>query len=205
VIDDLVVASKNLGKVGEIRAMVERLGIEVSSLAELAPKLEIEEDGASFAENAVKKAVFVSEALERPALADDSGLEVDILSGRPGVLSARYGGEGLDDKGRYQRLLTELFVVPPDRRIARFRCALAYVEPGVDPVLFHGTLDGRIASKPAGSYGFGYDPIFVPDGYEKTLGEISPDVKNRISHRAKALQAFVRWLEARRSIIPPPV
>ena len=201
---ELVVASKNLGKVGEIRAMVERLGIEVSSLAELAPKLEIEEDGESFAENAVKKAVFVSEALERPALADDSGLEVDILAGRPGVRSARYGGEGLDDEERYQRLLTELFVVPPNRRVARFRCAMAYVEPEADPVLFHGKLEGMIASRPAGTYGFGYDPIFVPEGYDKTLGEITPDVKNRISHRAKALQAFLRWLEVRRSIVPPP-
>jgi XTP/dITP diphosphohydrolase len=201
---ELVVASKNLGKVGEIRAMVERLGIGVTSLAELAPDLEIEEDGESFAENAVKKAIFVSEALERPALADDSGLEVDILSGRPGVRSARYGGEGLDDKGRYQRLLTEMFVVPPEHRSARFCCVLAYVDPGADPVLFHGTLEGKIAAKPAGAFGFGYDPIFIPEGYNKTLGEIDPAVKNRISHRAKALKAFIRWLEARRSIIPPP-
>jgi XTP/dITP diphosphohydrolase len=203
-VKELVVASRNLGKVGEIRAMVERLGIEVSSLAELAPKLEIEEDGESFAENAVKKAVFVSEVLGRPALADDSGLEVDILSGRPGVHSARYGGEGLDDEARYQRLLTELFVVPPERRSARFCCAMAYVEPEGEPVLFHGTLEGAIAGKPAGTYGFGYDPIFVPDGYDKTLAEITPDVKNRISHRAKALRAFLTWLEARRSIVPPP-
>jgi len=201
---ELVVASKNLGKVGEIRAMVEPLGIQVSSLAELAPKLEIEEDGESFAENAVKKAVLVSEALERPALADDSGLEVDILAGQPGVRSARYGGEGLDDQERYQRLLTELFVVPPHRRIARFRCAMAYIEPEADPVLFHGTLEGKIADRPAGTYGFGYDPIFIPEGYDKTLAEITPDVKNRISHRAKALQAFLRWLEVRTSIAPPP-
>jgi len=198
------VASKNLGKVGEIRAVVERVGIEVRSLAELAPKLEIEEDGESFAENAVKKAIFVSEALAQPALADDSGLEVDILAGRPGVLSARYGGTDLDDVGRYQRLLTELFVVPEEHRTARFRCAMAYVEQGGDPVLFHGTLEGRIATKPSGTYGFGYDPIFVPEGYDKTLGEIAPEVKNRISHRAKALMAFVRWIEARRSIVPPP-
>ena len=196
---ELVVASKNLGKVGEIRAMVEPLGIEVASIAELAPKLEVEEDGESFAENAVKKAVFVSEALDRPALADDSGLEVDILSGRPGVRSARYGGDGLDDEARYQRLLTELFVVPPNRRVARFRCAMAYVEPEADPVLFHGTLEGRIASRPAGSYGFGYDPIFVPEGYDKTLAELTPDTKNSISHRAKALEAFLLWLEARNS------
>jgi len=198
-VKELVVASKNLGKVGEIRAMVEPLGIEVASIAELAPKLEVEEDGESFAENAVKKAVFVSEALDRPALADDSGLEVDILSGRPGVRSARYGGDGLDDEARYQRLLTELFVVPPNRRVARFRCAMAYVEPEADPVLFHGTLEGRIASRPAGSYGFGYDPIFVPEGYDKTLAELTPDTKNSISHRAKALEAFLLWLEARNS------
>lgn len=200
----LVVATRNPGKVGEIRAMVGRLGIEVRSLAELAPRLEIEEDGETFAENAVKKAVFASEAMGNPALADDSGLEVDILSGRPGVLSARYGGPDLDDAARCQRLLTEMFVVPEDRRVARFRCALAFVEPGADPVLFHGVLEGRIASGPSGTFGFGYDPIFVPEGYDRTLGEITPEVKNRISHRAKALQAFLRWLEVRRSIIPPP-
>lgn len=200
----LVVATRNPGKIGEIRALVGRLGIEVRSLTELAPRLEIEEDGETFVENAIKKAVFASEATSSPALADDSGLEVDILSGRPGVQSARYGDPGLDDTGRCQRLLTELFVVPEDRRSARFRCALAFVEPGADPVLFHGVLEGRIAAGPSGSYGFGYDPIFIPEGYDKTLGEITPEVKNRISHRAKALQAFLRWLEVRRSIIPPP-
>jgi XTP/dITP diphosphohydrolase len=201
---EIVVATRNLGKVGEIRALVERLGIEVRSLAEIDQHIEIVEDGATFADNALKKAMTVVEAIALPVLADDSGLEVDILGGRPGVRSARYGGEELDDTGRCQRLLTEMFVVPHDRRQARFRCALAYIEPGAEPVLFHGVLEGRIAPAPQGIYGFGYDPIFIPEGYEERLAELRPAVKNRISHRAKALQAFIRWVEARRSIIPPP-
>jgi XTP/dITP diphosphohydrolase len=201
---ELVVATNNLGKVAEIRALIERLGTEVRALAELAPKLEIVEDGATFSDNAIKKAQTVTDHLDLPSLADDSGLEVDILDGRPGVHSARYGGEGLDDAARCQRLLTEMFVVPAEHRIARFRCALAFAEPGREPVLFHGVLEGTIASSAQGTHGFGYDPIFIPEGYDRRLAEIRPEVKNRISHRALAMQAFLRWLEVRRSIVPPP-
>lgn len=195
--DQLVIATHNAGKLAEIRELLAGLPVAVSSLAELAPQLEIVEDADSFAGNAIKKAAAVVEATGRPTLADDSGLEVDILGGRPGVHSARYGGPELGDGERCQRLLTEMFMVPPERRGARFRCALAYLEPAAEPRLFYGTLSGRIAISATGDEGFGYDPIFVPDGHDQTLAELGPAVKNSISHRARALAAFGRWLTER--------
>jgi XTP/dITP diphosphohydrolase len=193
----VVAATANIGKVAEIRSMVEGTGIEVVPLSVVAAAVTIIEDGDTFEANALIKARTVAAATGLPTLADDSGLEVDALGGRPGVHSARYGGEGLDDRARCQRLLTELFGAPPDLRTARFRCVLAYLEPPGPPVTFHGTLEGRIAPRPAGSYGFGYDPIFLPQGFQETLAELPPPIKNTISHRFHALEAFRRWLRDR--------
>jgi len=196
-VNRLVVATQNQGKLVEIRELLADLPFEIGSLADLDQPVEIVEDADTFAGNAIKKAEAVVTLTGQPALADDSGLEVDILGGRPGVRSARYGGEGLDDGDRCQRLLTELFMVPDVRRAARFRCAMAYLEPDGAPRMFYGVLDGRIAVNPAGEHGFGYDPVFIPDGHERTLAELGPEVKNGISHRARALSAFARWLAAR--------
>jgi XTP/dITP diphosphohydrolase len=195
----IVVASRNLGKIAEFRVMLEGVapGLELLPLSAFAGIPRIVEDGETFEANAVIKAAAVATATGLPALADDSGLEVDALGGRPGILSARYGGEGLDDEARCQRLLTELFGAPPELRTARFRCALALVEPPGRPVTFHGTLEGRIALRPAGTHGFGYDPLFVPDGFRQTLAELPPVTKNTISHRFRALEALRGWLRAR--------
>jgi len=193
----IALATGNLGKIAEIRAMLEGMPVEVVPRAILGISRDADEDGSTFEANALIKAEAVAAASGLPTLADDSGLEVDALGGRPGVHSARYGGEGLDDDARCQRLLTELFGAPPDLRGARFRCALVYLEPSAPPVAFHGTLEGRIAQRPAGSHGFGYDPIFVPEGFSETLAELPPMIKNTISHRFRALEAFRRWLRAR--------
>ncbi|MFO8071879.1 MAG: RdgB/HAM1 family non-canonical purine NTP pyrophosphatase [Polyangia bacterium] len=192
----IIFASGNPGKIAEIRALVEPKGISVVSAAQRGLQLSLAEDGETFAENAVAKAAAAAELGGEPALADDSGLEVDVLEGRPGVRSARYGGEDLDDEGRYQRLLTELFGAPGETRTARFQCVLAFVVPGSEPLTFHGTLEGSIAFRPAGTNGFGYDPIFVPAGYDRTLSELGDEIKNRISHRSRALAAFAKWLES---------
>jgi len=193
-VKSLIVATKNPGKVAEIKNRIERLGYEVSSLLDPTIDVEIIEDAGSFEGNAVKKAVATAAASGIPALADDSGLEVDALDGRPGIYSARYGGPGLDDRGRYEYLLNELKDVPDEKRTARFRAVLAYLAPGEAPQTFAGVLEGKISLVPAGSEGFGYDPVFIPIGYNQTLAELGPDIKNRISHRALALDALVEWL-----------
>ncbi len=191
----LVIATKNQGKVREIRDLLADRGTEIVSLAELDNDLEIVEDGDTFEQNAIKKARVTAERFACPALADDSGLEVDALNGRPGVYSARYGGAGLTDAMRSTRLLGELREVPPEQRTARFRCAMAFVEPQGQAHVFHGTLEGIIADRPAGSSGFGYDPIFVPRGFEQTLAQLGDSLKNEMSHRARALQSFLEWFD----------
>jgi XTP/dITP diphosphohydrolase len=190
----LIVATENAGKVAEIRYRLAALDFEISSLVEGEVDVSIVEDADTFVGNAIKKAVTTVKAVNCSALADDSGLEVDALGGRPGIYSARYGGDGLDDKGRYELLLKELAEVPEEKRIARFQAALAFVEPEKEPRIFEGTVEGKIAFGPAGTNGFGYDPIFIPDGYDVTIASLGPEIKNRISHRGKALDAFVAWL-----------
>jgi XTP/dITP diphosphohydrolase len=192
----LVVATKNNGKLAEMRDELRAIGFEPVSLRDLPREIEIIEDAPTFAENAAKKALAVVGACGCPALADDSGLEVDALGGAPGVLSARYGGEGLDDAGRTAKLLEALAGVPERERAARFRCAIAFAEPGREPRIFEGVFEGRIGFSPVGSHGFGYDPVFVPRGYGITLAEIPPDEKRRVSHRAKALAAFAAWVRS---------
>jgi XTP/dITP diphosphohydrolase len=193
----LVIATKNAGKVAEVRDLLEALGFDVVSLRDLPDPPEIVEDADSFVGNASKKALAVAAAYGCAALADDSGLEVDALGGAPGVLSARYGGDGLSDPARNLLLLEALAGVPTPARTARFRCALAFAAPGVAPEVFEGIFHGRIALAPSGTNGFGYDPIFLPDGYDVTLAEIPPAEKRRVSHRAQALAAFSRWVESR--------
>jgi XTP/dITP diphosphohydrolase len=160
--------------------------------------VEVDEDQETFAGNAWKKATEIAVATGIACLADDSGLEVDALGGRPGVFSARYSGEDATDASNNRKLLEELRGVADDRRTARFRCAIAVVDPGGRLLAAtDGVCEGRIGHEPKGLHGFGYDPLFIPDGYSQTLAELGPETKNAISHRAKAAAKLVSLLRAR--------
>lgn len=190
----LVVATANAGKTKEINNIVADMGFEVSSLLDVENPPEIIEDGDTFEANAIKKAQTVAAYFNCPSLADDSGLVVDALNGAPGVYSARYGGPGLNDVQRYEKLLAALADVPTERRTARFECALAFVSPGNEPQIFRGTVEGRIAFSPSGLNGFGYDPVFLPNGRQGSMAELNSDEKKHISHRGRALKLFAQWI-----------
>ena len=191
----LLVATHNQGKVREIRDLLGQEDLAVLSLAEIGRQLEIVEDADTFEGNATKKAREACLETGLPTLADDSGLEVDALGGKPGVRSARYGGEHLDDRGRYELLLRDLDGVRSEKRTARFRAVLVYLSsPDAIPLVFSGTLEGSISRAAAGTHGFGYDPVFVPAGHSQSLAELGPEIKNQISHRALALEQFRGWL-----------
>jgi XTP/dITP diphosphohydrolase len=194
----LVIASHNAGKVAEISGILSGAGIELAGLDGFAPCPEPEENGSTFLENALIKARAAHEATGLPALADDSGIEVDALGGRPGIHSARYGGEGLSDAQRCGRLLEELEGVPAEERSARFRCVMVlYPAPGTedDALVTEGILEGVIAGEPSGSNGFGYDPVFYIPGEGKTAAEMDRAEKNSISHRYRALVEMRAMLE----------
>jgi XTP/dITP diphosphohydrolase len=191
---ELVLASANPGKKREIKALVEPLSFKLITAAELGFKDEIAETGESFAENARLKACAVAKALKRPALADDSGLVVEALKGAPGVKSARYAGEGAGDEANWQKLLAALKGVPPASRSAAFVCVMACCRPDGRVLLAEGRLAGRIALGPAGTGGFGYDPVFELPERGCTVAQLSPAEKNAISHRAQALRKLVAEL-----------
>lgn len=170
--------------------------VEVLSLADFSGSPEIEEDGATFAENALIKARAVAEHTGLVTVADDSGLEVDALSGAPGVLSARFAGEPKDDRRNNDKLLALLEGVDAENRGARFRCVIAIVTPGGKEYLSEGRCEGRIGFVPRGIHGFGYDPLFYLPEHGQTMAEIAPALKNRISHRARAFQEAVSVLES---------
>ena len=184
----LLVATKNRGKLEELRRIFDGLDVELVGADELALG-DVEETGETFEANALLKARAYAQASGLMALADDSGLEVDALGGAPGVRSARYAGEG-GSEANVRKLLAALESVEDARRTARFRCVLAVVDPtgplGQDALLAEGACEGRIARAPRGSGGFGYDPVFVPEGMSATMAEISEAEKDRISHRGRA-------------------
>lgn len=191
----ILLATNNPGKVREFRRLLEPFGFVAVTPAELGIALEVTEDGRSYAENAVIKATAFAEAGGMLALADDSGIEVDALGGGPGMYSARYGGPGLDDRGRVEWLLSELAGVPEGQRTARYRAVVAIAFGGAsrEPVTFEGVQEGRIGCEPRGERGFGYDPVFVlEDG--RTQAEASDEEKDRISHRAQAVKAAAQYL-----------
>ena len=183
-----VLATHNPGKLAEMKAILSGLGVEVISPAEAGIEVDVEETGATFAENAMLKAKAVCAAAGLPAIADDSGLCVNALNGGPGVYSARYGGEELDDRGRCMLLLNSMR--GQSTRVAHFACAVACVFPNGDTLEAEGRCDGAIAFAPLGEGGFGYDPVFLIPGKGKTFGQLSPEEKSAISHRGKALAAF---------------
>ncbi|MCI2057117.1 MAG: XTP/dITP diphosphatase [Oscillibacter sp.] len=183
-----VLATHNPGKLTEMSAILGTLGVEVVLPSDLGITVDVEETGETFAENAMLKARAICEAAKLPAIADDSGLCVDALNGGPGVYSARYGGEGLDDAGRRMLLLTNLRGM--GTRAAHFSCAIACMFPNGDTLTAEGRCDGTIAYAPAGDGGFGYDPVFFYPNKAKTFAQLTAEEKNEISHRGKALREF---------------
>ena len=188
-----VLATHNPGKLREMGAILARFGVEVVSPKDLGLTVDVEETGATFAENAMLKAKAICAAAQLPAIADDSGLCVDALNGGPGVYSARYGGEGLDDKGRYTLLLSSMR--GQTTRAAHFACAIACAFPNGDTLTAEGRCDGTIAFAPMGEGGFGYDPVFFVPEKAKTFGQLTAEEKSAISHRGRALESFVGKLE----------
>ncbi len=186
----IVLATQNRGKVSELQALLDDLGVEIIAMDEIEPVPEIVEDGRTFQENAMKKALTVSKATGLIAIADDSGLEVDALGGQPGVYSARYAGTGASDEENYQKLLVEMENVPDGKRTARFRCVMVACRPDGEYISSQGSCEGYISKAPRGGQGFGYDPVFVPKGDSRTMAELTKEEKNSISHRAKAIMAL---------------
>lgn len=193
----LVVATNNQGKVRELKRMLSPLGFEPVSLKDEEIRIDVVEDGETFAENAHKKAEAVYRLCRCPVIADDSGLEVDFLGGAPGIYSARYAGEDATDRERCEKILSELDGVDEGLRSARFVCALYCILDDETEYSVLGTLEGRIGEEPRGENGFGYDPIFYVE--DESLAEIGEERKNRISHRANAIKALAKILEERDS------
>jgi XTP/dITP diphosphohydrolase len=184
---DLVIATYNRHKVREIAQILSDLPIRITSLSDLPQRIAIEETGATFSENAAHKALTVAPLVEGIVLADDSGLEVDALGGEPGIFSARYAGPRATDLLNNKKLLAALEGVPWEKRNARFHCVVALVDEHRQVHYAEGTCEGIIAFEPTGEQGFGYDPLFFLPEYGMTMAQVSSSVKNRISHRARAL------------------
>lgn len=191
----IVFATSNEGKMREIRELLKDLGMEILSMKEAGVRIDIEEDGATFEANALIKARAVWEQTGGIVLADDSGLEVDVLNKEPGVYSARYMGEKTSYEIKNWNLIHRLNGVADEKRSARFVCVIAAVLPDGRTLSVRDTMEGRIAYEPAGDEGFGYDPILFLPGLGKTSAEISMEEKNKISHRGKALRAMKACLE----------
>lgn len=194
-LNSLLLGTRNPGKIYEIKLILGDIGLELRSLREF-PGVEVaEENESTYSGNAIAKAVFYARATGLVALADDSGLEVEALGGAPGVLSARYAGEHATDADRRELLLSELAKSGIANRRARFVCAIAIARADGEVLnLSEGICEGVITSPPRGDSGFGYDPLFIPNGHNQTFGELSDEIKNHISHRARALQKIRDWL-----------
>ncbi|NBE92487.1 RdgB/HAM1 family non-canonical purine NTP pyrophosphatase [Nonomuraea sp. KC401] len=184
----IVLATRNAGKIAELRRIL--AGFEIVGLEEFPEIGEVAETGVTFEENALLKAHAVAQGSGLPAVADDSGLCVDVLNGMPGVFSARWSGRHGDDQANLDLLLAQLSDVPADRLSAHFACTAALAVPSGESRVVEGVLPGRLVKTPRGTNGFGYDPILVPDGYDRTTAEMSPDEKDAISHRGRAFRAL---------------
>lgn len=194
---ELLIATNNAGKIRELSGLLSNLPLHLRRLSEFPGIEEVEETGETFTANAELKARLYSRQTNLWTLADDSGLEVDALGGAPGVLSARYGGAHATDAERNARLLAELSHLDEAARTARFTCAIAIYEPGAETLqTFAGTCEGRISQHPRGDGGFGYDSLFIPTGYTQTFGELPDELKQEISHRARALAAVRAYLNS---------
>jgi XTP/dITP diphosphohydrolase len=191
----LLLATRNQDKKKEIQQILQDLSIKIVSLEDIKELPEVIEDGTTFAENAIKKASQTAALSGYICLADDSGLEVDALDGQPGIYSARFSGEEANDKKNNEKLLTMLKGVKPENRTARFVCSVAISDPAGNYKVVTGKCEGRIEMEPRGTGGFGYDPLFIPQGESRSFAELSPEEKNSISHRAKALRMARSMIE----------
>ena len=190
----MVLASRNPGKLKEIQAILSSLPVRLLSLEDFPDMPEISEDGSTFAENAGQKARTVARLTGRVAIADDSGLTVDALQGRPGVYSSRYAGDQATDEDRYQKLLKEMEGIPEGKRQGAFVCAIAVASPDGDADIVEAKWRGTIMFSPRGTNGFGYDPVFFIPELNQTVAELAPTLKNKISHRAQAFEKLKRVL-----------
>lgn len=193
----IVLATGNRGKVKEINELLDGRGLEVVPQSAFDVP-EAEETGLTFVENAIIKARNAASHTGLPAIADDSGLEVDSLQGAPGVFSSRYAGVDASDRDNVEKLLADLGDLPDDRRTARFQCVVVYLHHAGDatPLICHGTWEGRVLYAPRGSNGFGYDPVFYVPTHDCSAAELPPDIKNSLSHRGQALQKLIARLKA---------
>lgn len=191
---EVIIATKNAGKAREFERMFKPLGYEVKTLLDYPDFQDVEETGSTFEENAILKAEAVSEAFGRMVIADDSGLIIDALGGKPGIYSARYAGEEKNDQKNMEKVLDELKNIPDHKRQARFYCALAVAAPGKTTITAAGTCEGHILREKRGTNGFGYDPIFFAEEKDKAMAELMPEEKSLISHRANALKKLEELL-----------
>jgi len=191
---DVVLATRNKKKIEEMKRMIADLSLSIQTLDDFIGCPEVEEKGVTFEENAVKKAQTVARYTGKPSVADDSGLEVYVLNGDPGTLSARYAGEDADDRKNIEKLLFEMRSIADEQRGARFVCCIALAFPEGSVKTFSGYVEGMIGREPRGFQGFGYDPVFYPEGYNRTFAEMTADEKDALSHRGKALRKLQRYL-----------
>jgi XTP/dITP diphosphohydrolase len=195
-VKEIIIATKNKGKVKEFEALLAPLGYLVQSLLDYPDSIDVEETGATFKENAILKAEAISAHYQRMTIADDSGLAIDYLDGKPGIFSARYAGLAKDDQANINKVLEDLTgAAELESRSARFICALALSNPGGQTKTVEGTCEGYIAMKQQGENGFGYDPIFIVKKLNKTMAMLSKEEKNRISHRAQALEKLIDMID----------
>jgi len=188
--EEVIIATKNSGKAKEFERIFRAKGLQVKTLLDFPEIEDVEETGTTFEENAKIKSETISNLLGKMVIADDSGLEVDALEGRPGVYSARYAGPQKNDEDNIDKVLEELKDVPENERTARFRCVLAVSQPGKKTVTFAGACEGLILTERKGTNGFGYDPIFFVEKKGKSMAELAPEEKNKISHRALAIKTL---------------
>ncbi|MEI2326839.1 XTP/dITP diphosphatase [Priestia megaterium] len=193
---EIIIATKNAGKVKDFETLFSPKGFKVKSLLDFPEIEDVEETGVTFAENATLKAEAISSALNKPVIADDSGLAIDSLNGEPGVYSARYAGENKDDNANIEKVLQKLNDVPFEKRTARFHCALAIAVPGKRTEIVEGTCEGHILEEKRGENGFGYDPIFFVEKWRCSMAELTKEQKNQISHRANALKKLAPLIDA---------
>jgi XTP/dITP diphosphohydrolase len=193
---EIIIATKNKGKARDFEGMFQPLGYEVKTLLDFDDLEDVEETGETFEENAILKAETIAKRLGRTVIADDSGLIVDALNGEPGVYSARYAGEQKDDEANIDKVLKGLEGVSDPERTARFYCALAIAFPDRVTITVSGTCEGSVLHERRGTYGFGYDPIFLVKDLEKSMAELTPEEKNQISHRAAALNKLKKRISS---------
>lgn len=184
----IIIATKNIGKAKDFEALFNPLGYEVKTLHDVAEEMDIEETGSSFEENAILKATSLANHLQTMVIADDSGLEIDALGGRPGIFSARYAGEEKNDEDNIDKVLKELEGIKESEKTARFVCAIAVASPNKEPFTVRGTCEGVIGAERKGTNGFGYDPIFYVPSEQKMMAELTAEQKGAISHRGNAIK-----------------